>query len=180
GLGRRLLRSDAEILHRVPAAAESHALRLQRLQRLLERGIHRALDERLQRRPEHHELEAFDVLPSADSSHVISDVPQDELGLIKARIVELVDDPVLPRVLLEVGCIGRNHRHQNNGDHETWKPAAPNAHSTSSSRVSTENTPRSVPRTRYLRGRPPSTVSPSYKQSFQGMRAGIARPSEPA
>ena len=104
-LGRQLLSCDAEILHRIPASAEGHALPLQHFERLLERGIHRALHERLQRRAEDHELEGLDILPSADSAHMISDVPHDELRLIKARVVQLVDDPVLSRVLLEMGCI---------------------------------------------------------------------------
>src|SRR5438309_4433545 len=104
--GRQLLRRDAEIFHRVPARAESHALQLQRVQRLRERRIHRALHERLERRPEDHKLEGFDVLPSADSGNVIADIPQHELRLVDTRVVELVDDLVLTRVLLEMGSIG--------------------------------------------------------------------------
>src|SRR2546427_8684865 len=130
-LGRQLLSCDAEILHRIPASAEGHALPLQHFERLLERGIHRALYELLQRRAEHHELEGFDILPSADSGHMISDIPHDELRLIKARVVQLVEDPVLSRVLLEVGGICLRQRHEDDGYHETWNPAAPDAHSPS-------------------------------------------------
>src|SRR5436190_13540122 len=102
---RQLLSRDTEILHRVPAGAEGHPLLLQHFQRLFERGIDRALHEQLQRRAVHDELEGLDVLPAANAGDVIPDVADDELGLIEARLIELIDNPVLPGVLLEVCTI---------------------------------------------------------------------------
>src|SRR5207245_7687379 len=97
-LSGQLLGCDTEILHRIPASAESHALPLQHFERLLERGIHRALYELLQRRAEDHELGGFDILPSADSGYMISDFPHDQLLLIKPRVVEVVGAPARSRV----------------------------------------------------------------------------------
>src|SRR5215831_3378445 len=130
-LGRQLLRGDAEILHGVATRAEGHALHLQRLQRLRERRIHRALHERLQRRSKHDELEGLDVLPSSDPGDVVADIPQDELRLVHARVVELIEDLVLLGVLPQMGRVGLNQRRQDAGDREKRNPTAPNFHSTS-------------------------------------------------
>src|SRR2546426_10601843 len=119
-----LLERDAGILHRVPAIAEAHALTLELFQHLLERRIDPALHERLERRAEYDKLAGTDVLPPANPGHMISDIPEDKLRLINARLIELVEDPVSLRVLLEVHCIYRCQPQQHDGHREN-RPRKP-------------------------------------------------------
>src|SRR4030095_15982103 len=86
----------------------------------------------LKRGPEDYESEGFDVLPAADPRHVIAHVSQDELRLIKACVVQLIDNPVLSRMLPEMGGSRLHQRHHNDCHHETRDPTTPDVHSSSS------------------------------------------------
>src|SRR5712692_924176 len=62
GAGRQLIKGDLEGFHRIAAGLESHPLRLEPLQRLLELGVHGLGHEVLEGRAVDDQLERLDVM----------------------------------------------------------------------------------------------------------------------
>src|SRR2546425_7075618 len=99
---RELGQRDVERLHGVAAGAEREPLALQPVERRPERGVQSRGDEVPERGAVDDQLDRLDVLRAADAPDVVLDVPEDELHLVQSRLVQVVDDLVLLRLLLEV------------------------------------------------------------------------------
>src|SRR5205814_3147464 len=65
-------------------------------------GFHAGGHEMPERRAVDDQLHRLDVRDTADALDVILEVAQGELGLVNRRLVEVVDDPVLLRLLRQV------------------------------------------------------------------------------
>src|SRR5262249_26270625 len=117
----QLLERDVERLHRIAAGPEADALALELVERALDVRVHVLRDEVAERGAVDHELDGLDVLHATDALDVVLDVAEDEARLVDARLVEVIDDLVLLRLLAQMsgldGSDGSQDRSDQRDDH---------------------------------------------------------------
>src|SRR3989449_8909915 len=107
--------------------------------RSAERDVHARGDEVPKRGAVDDQLDRLDVVGAADAPDVVLDVPEDGPRLVQPRLVQVVDDFVLLRLLLEVrGSSGRRHER----DEEHGREGEEHAHSRPPYRVSARSSAR--------------------------------------
>src|SRR5262249_1767019 len=116
GPRRQLLERDVERLHRVAAGPEADALTLELVERALDVRVHVVRDEGAERGAVDHKLDGLDVLHAADAVDVVLDVAEDEARLVDARLVEMIDDLVLLRLLAQMSGLDGSDGSQDRGD----------------------------------------------------------------